>query len=198
MNYGLVLDQMLNPDITKKAIETFLSRNGYSAEEIRNMLSKSIAPVCYYDQRALVSGTSTVPGTVNFFGKNLGTLANTNMKNGNYTLPADEHIIVHKIKILYAATSATLTDNDWDWGATSVIAKNMQFEIKFNNTTVANLLPGTGFNSELTTDDQGSINIPNLIMWKGLTYAQITANTYSTAAANAALRFELWGIGLIS
>jgi hypothetical protein len=198
MNFGLVIDMMRNPNVTKDAIKTFLLYNGYDALQIEGMLEKSIATVCYYDQRALVTGTPAAPGTVNFFGKQLGTVANTNMKNGSYTLPADEHIIVDRIKILYAATSATLTDNDWDWGATTVIAKNMQFEIKFNNTTIANLLPGTGFNSELTTDDQGTIRLPNLILWKGQTYAQITANTYSTAPANAALRFEIWGTGLIS
>lgn len=198
MNYGLMLDQMLDPDVTKRALETFFRRNGYTPEQLKGMLEKSIAPVCYYDQRPLVSGTALAPSVVQFFGNRTGTADNTNMKNANYTLPQDEHVVVGAIRILYAATGPTLSANDWDWGATSVISKNLLIELKANNLTVATLLPGTAYNSELTTDDQGYVRIPNLFLWKGQTSITANVTCQSTAAANAALRIEIHGIGLVS
>jgi hypothetical protein len=120
------------------------------------------------------------------------------MKNANYTLPQDEHVVVGAIRILYAATGATLSANDWDYGAASIIAKNLLIELKANNLTVATLLPGTGFNPNLTTDDEGFIRIPNLFLWKGQTSITANVTCQSTAVANAALRIEIHGIGLVS
>lgn len=198
MQYNKMLDLMLNPNITKQALAEFLRANGYSEEQLRNMLEKSIAPVVYYDQRPLVTGTATAPAYIQFFGARTGTPDNTNMKNSNYILPQDEHCIVGAIRVLYAATGATLSANDWDWGSGSVIAKNLLIKITNNNTVVANLIPGTVFNPDLTTDDQGYYYFSNLFLWKGQTAIDIAVTSQSTALANANLRIEVHGIGLIS
>lgn len=193
-----MLDLMLYPNITKDALAAFLTANGYSTEQLKNMLDKSIAPVVYYDQRPLVTGTAAAPSYIQFFGARTGTPDNTNMKNANYTLPQDEHCIVGAVRVLYAATGATLSANDWDWGSGSVVAKNLLLKITNNNQVVANLIPGTVFNPELTTDDQGYYYFSNLFLWKGQTAIDIAVTSQSTAPANAALRIEIHGIGLIS
>lgn len=198
MNYNGMLDLMLQPNVTKRALKTFFEANGMDDMVVKSMLEKSIAPAIYYDQRPLVSGTAAAPSVIQFFGNRTGTADNTNMKNSVYTLPQDEHMVVGAMRILYAATGATLSANDWDYGSTSVIAKNLLIDVKCNNLTVATLWPGTGFNNELTTDDQGYVKFPNLFLWKGQTALQINVTSQSTAPANAALRIEIHGIGLIS
>lgn len=197
MNYNKMLDLMLNPNITKQALAKFFVENGYSEQQLANMLEKSIAPVVYYDQRPLVTGTALAPSLIQFFGSRTSTADNTNMKNANYTLPQDEHVIVGAIRILYAV-GATLSANDWDFGATVSIAKNILMKIQNNNVVVANLIPGTVYNPELTTDDQGYYYFSNLFLWKGQTSISIDVTSQSTAPANAALRIEVHGIGLIS
>lgn len=188
--FGLTLDQLRNPGIGKDSIFAFLDENGVEIDAIRD---KSIAPIIYFHQQALPAAA----GTLAFFGTTLGTAVTTNMKNGTFTLPQDEHMIMTGLRILYGA-GATLDAIDWDYGATVAVLKNAKIQMIKNNISQLNLLPLTAANPELTTDDQGRIDFLDPILWKAQTYIQINVTTAAAPAANGSLRIEVWGIGLIS
>jgi len=192
-NYGLLIDQMNDGNLTKDALIRFLSANGIDLRSRSSQIEKSIAPIVYYHQQAMLAAA----GTLNFFGANNGTAASTNMKGANFTLPEGEHMVMTAMRVMYGV-GATIDQIDWDYGATVQAVKNCNFQLINNNISQINLFPLTVANPELTTDDEGFIYFLYPILWKAQTYIQINVNQKSAAVANGSLRLEIHGIGLIS
>ena len=192
-NYGLLLDQMHDGNLTKDALLKFLADNDINLRDRSSKLEKSIAPIVYYHQQLILAAE----GTQSFFGSNVSTAAATNMKAGSFTLPDGEHMVMTAIRVLYGV-GATVDEIDWDYGATVQVLKNATFQLINNNISQINLMPLTVANPELTTDDQGFIYFLYPILWKAQTYIQINVTTKSAPVANGSLRIEVHGIGLIS
>jgi hypothetical protein len=188
MNMALTLSQMLTPGAMKAALLNFLAANNIEMGD----LNKSIARIVYYDQRPLVSSS-----IVKFFGSAQGSAANTNMKNANYTLPADEHFMAYGIRILYG-NGATLPAIDWLYGADTALTKNCLLKAQFNTQIQLNLLPLTTAIPDLTTDDNGFILFHEPILWAAQTAITIEVTTQGTIVANDSLRIELHGFGFTS
>lgn len=192
-NYGLLIDQMNDGDLTKNALIRFLAANDIDLRGRSSKIEKSIAPIVYYHQKAMLGAA----GTNNFFGSANGTTATTNMKGNSFTLPEGEHMVMTAIRVLYGV-GATIEQIDWDYGATVNSVKNCTFQLINNNISQINLMPLTVANPELTTDDQGFIYFLYPILWKAQTYIQINVIQQMAAVANGSMRIEVHGIGLIS
>jgi len=192
-NYGLLIDQMNDGNLTKDALIRFLDENGINLRDRSSKLEKSIAPIVYYHQQPIIGAA----GVQSFFGSNNGTSSTTNMKGNSFTLPDGEHFVMTAIRVLYGV-GATIDQIDWDYGATVQVLKNATFQLINNNISQINLMPLTVANPELTTDDQGFIYFLYPILWKAQTYIQINMTTKSAPVANGSARLEVHGIGLIS
>jgi len=152
--------------------------------------SKTIAQVCYFDQKTTAGSTST-----EFF---TGTFVplDTNMPGGSFTKPQNEHQVITHIRIA-DGTSAIVSQTDWTPGVNFGTNKNAKMTVTNNNIVVLKDYPLMEALDGLTTSEQGLIELDEYFVWGGQTNLTVRVEFPVAPAVNENMRIELLGIGLI-
>ena len=145
-----------DPSGFQQALMTF-----FRANKIDVTIDKQIAEMQIFCQKTVAVLTQQ-----NFF---TGTFNDTesNMVS-SYTRPESEHMIILGIKVS-DGNNAVLSVTDWNQGVATPNNKNGELTIEVDGRTVLRDMPLLAANDDLTTSEQGVIELSEPILWKGQT-----------------------------
>jgi len=157
--------------------------------------SKTLAELIRYDQKVIGDQS-----TVQFFSGDF-IAGNTNLLN-SYIPPESEHQVIWGIRVLSTgAVEDPVYLSTWIEGNANLPSiQNAKLSVTNNSLVVLRDYPLADFIPDLTTKDIGFITLSEPIVWAGNTNLSCTLKTASpntTFPADAGMRIELHGIGLI-
>lgn len=183
-------EQIAEMGYNKAALIAYLSKFGVEINE--TTLSKRIQQSQLCDG-AVITGLNNLELFSGDFASDF-----SNMKNGTYTLPQDEHKVVYGFKV-EVASGATVPPVDWTLGANASDAVLNGFAtISNNGQTVAADIPLADAITELTDKGVGYIALTQPIVWKGQTDLTMSIKFKRSSVADLAIRITYVSLGLIS
>jgi len=150
---------------------------------------KSVAQVSLYDSRALGAGITR------FF---TGALVAFNTNLSAFIRPETEHLLITRIKYL-EGVAAVVNESVWEPGTGLIedATKNGQISISNNGVQVLRRYPLNSSNGNITTKDDGVIELEEPIPWIGQTELIIDIDLPNAPGVNTNGQIQLAGIGYI-
>ena len=181
-------ERFQSPGEWQESLRRWLKANGQEVTQEKVLMDMILFHELKFDAAAKV---------YTFFQGSVDPSANsvTNV-TGNMSRNTGEHFIIVGMRLM-TGVNATLSATAWTFGVADADVRNGNVNFLNNTTQVLRNIPGTAFNPNLTTEDQGIHWLSEPLLWAGQTPISVPLVLQNViATVNTNVRMELIGFGL--